>query len=87
MKTRIEWQRIRPIACEQICWPVKIRVRAKPPLLAPRLPPVFPASPLLGYRILRKRRVPSRWYSRPRAEPPDTYDWRILGEQDVQTAE
>ncbi len=49
MKTRIGWQRVGPIACEQICWPVKIRVRAKPPLLAPRLPPVFPASPL-GYR-------------------------------------
>jgi len=27
-----------------ICWPVKIRVRAAKPLLAPRWSPIFPAS-------------------------------------------
>ena len=87
MRTRIGWQQIRPIAFERICWPVKIRVRAKPPLLAPRLPPVFPASPSRGYRLAWTRRAPGWLYSRPRQDLPDTYDWRIFGEQDIQTQE
>jgi hypothetical protein len=44
MKTKAEPLKIELNAFQDICWPVKIRVRATSPLVAPRKSPVFPAS-------------------------------------------
>jgi len=77
MKIRTGRQIVRPILFKNICWPVKIRVRAEPPLLAPRFPPDFPASPLFG----RRREAPSLQLDS-RAYTQEACDWRVLGEQD-----
>jgi hypothetical protein len=92
MKSNNRWQKVGPIQFRDICWPVKIRVRAEPPQMAPRVSPVFPVSPfsnaapmLSESSVLPLRRLEAD-------SPPavglrlsrrvELYDWRVMGEQD-----
>ncbi len=84
MKAKNRWQKVGPIDFHEICWPVKIRVRAEPPLLAPRTPPVFPASPVLAAKracvqVSVVPEYPAPWRLTRKVE---SHDWRVLGEQD-----
>jgi hypothetical protein len=87
MKTRSGWQRVKPVVFKEICWPVKIRVRAAPPLWAPRTPPVFPASLFFLHKPLSLRRVVVVPAPGAQEQILDRLDWRVLGEQDQRTEE
>jgi hypothetical protein len=78
MRIRTERHTIRPILYKSICWPVKIRVRAEP-LLAPRIPPDFPASPFSGRTLWTAPRTAVLALE---ISSDDRFDWRVLGEQD-----
>ncbi len=82
MKAKTRWQKVGPIVFREICWPVKIRVRAEPPLLAPRIPPVFPASPFLSSDRLTRCETPQSAPGWRLTRKVEDYDWRVLGEQD-----
>jgi hypothetical protein len=95
MKSNNRWQKVSPIKFRNICWPVKIRVRAETPQMAPRTPPVFPVSLFLAAdKVISGHPAessPSRRGVRMECPKPsalrlsrkvELYDWRVMGEQD-----
>ena len=87
MNKRMGRQTVRAVPFQRICWPVKIRVRAEPPLLAPRIPPDFPASPFWGCKPGIALRTLSPLQNRWQVDTHGRFDWRVLGEQDERVEE
>jgi hypothetical protein len=67
---------------DTFCWPVKIRVRAKPIPLAPRQSPLFPASFPSQPELRIIQGAPELRRSAPRIQTFLTPDWRVIGDQD-----
>jgi hypothetical protein len=82
MKLRTGPRVIRPILYKSFCWPVKIRVRAEPPLLAPRIPPDFPASHFSESTPWMARLMASLAQARTRVDHDTGLGRRALGKQD-----
>ena len=60
MQRQPRWTNIKIPAARAICWPVKIRVRATTPPLAPGTPPIFPASlDFLADWLMARRPAPA----------------------------
>jgi hypothetical protein len=78
LRTKTRRARVQISEFRSFSWPVKIRVRADKPLMAPRQPPVFPASlsdllPIEPVLLVRTIELPN---ARPCRRAPGTLAWQ-----------
>jgi len=85
MQRQTRSQKIRLRTARDSCWPVKIRVRAMPTLLASRTAPDLPASLDVSVEVAVGEGETVEASSQ--STNPVPADWRLSGEQDERAEE